>query len=209
VTGLRDQLMALWTMSPGEVLEALKFIHAEKPSEEQLRRSNATLCEVIVEGAGAATAATLAEIAEDNLGRTLTATVIWSELERRGLHRVALHDVETVATRIGEATEIWRRSVTREHLDPAIARSETAALIEGLRGADRFILLAGSAGSGKSGVAQQVLEAWRPSDGRHSASASTGGAPRLRRANSAGSWTCRRLPCSHWPRRPRARTRCS
>ena len=157
VTGLRNQLMALWSMSAGEVLETLKSMHTEKPSEEQLRRSNAALCEVIVEGPGAATAATLAEIAEDNLARTLTAAAIWRELELRGLRRVALRDVESVAARVEEATRSWRRSVTREHLKPAIPRSETATLTELLREGDRLILLTGSAGSGKSGTAEQTL----------------------------------------------------
>ncbi len=72
----------------------------------------------------AATAATLAEIAEDNLARTLTAAAIWRELELRGLRRVALRDVESVAAPVEEATRSWRRSVTREHLKPAIPRSD-------------------------------------------------------------------------------------
>jgi hypothetical protein len=158
VSGMRNQLMEQWDMSSGEVLTVLRSMHIEKPSEEQLRRVNAALCEVIIEGPGAATAATLAEIAEDNLGRTLTATVIWRELEQRGLHQVALHDVETVAARTGEATGTWRRSVTREHLEPAIARAETQTLSEHLRAGPRLILLTGSAGSGKSGVAEQTLD---------------------------------------------------
>jgi len=131
----------------------VRHIHAEKPSEEQLRRSNAAIAEVLVAGSGAATATTLGEIAGDKLSRTLTAAVIWQELARRDLQ-----DLDATALRAAEATERWRRSVTREHLDPVIERAETATLFESLNLSQRaIVLLSGSAGSGKSGVAEQAL----------------------------------------------------
>ncbi len=153
VTGLRNRLVELWDKSLAEVFEIVRHIHAEKPSEEQLRRSNAAIAEVLVAGSGAATATTLGEIAGDKLSRTLTAAVIWQELARRDLQ-----DLDATALRAAEATERWRRSVTREHLDPVIERAETATLFESLNLSQRaIVLLSGSAGSGKSGVAEQAL----------------------------------------------------
>lgn len=157
VRALRDRLAELWAKSPQEVFEVLRLISVEKPSEEQLERSNTALAEVLVTGPGAATAATLAETADDNLGLTLTADVIWAQLKKRGLGPVPLQDLNTAAVRAAEATERWRTSVTREQLRPAIVRAETAALVETLRGSDRIVLLSGGAGSGKSGVAEQAI----------------------------------------------------
>ncbi|MHB8659321.1 MAG: NACHT domain-containing protein [Solirubrobacteraceae bacterium] len=157
VTDFRDGLVTQWKVPPRKVFEILRNVRTEKPSEDQLRRSNAALAEVLVDGPGAATAATLAEIAAENLGRTLSAAVIWQELEKRGLRQLALQDLDLTAVRAAQATERWRRSVTREHLDPAIQRAETSGLIDGLRTPDRLVLVTGGAGSGKSGIAEQVL----------------------------------------------------
>ncbi|MGB7158300.1 MAG: hypothetical protein WBD40_09560 [Tepidisphaeraceae bacterium] len=145
----------------GGVDEAFAFLqntHALWPDERHLVHTNAALSETMLTGAHGRTAATaLADVAWDNLGKTLDAETIERALADYGLRRAQLATPSTHLA-IESTFRSWATSVGDELLAPAIARSEAKEVVQRLRaGASSVLLVSGAAGEGKSAVLHEAV----------------------------------------------------
>jgi hypothetical protein len=156
---LRDDrawLVQTWGIDEAEAWSVLNNFQVEKPSEEQLRRSNESIAGYLIDGPGATTTEVLVAVAKENLGSPLTAHQIWVELEKRGLKPVPTQDRELLAVRVGAATERWRRSHGHQ-LDPPLERAVAAEICEAAK-TTKIVLVAGEAGTGKSVALGQATD---------------------------------------------------
>jgi hypothetical protein len=165
---------AIWG-SPERAWRLLRSIDAAWPDERELSSTNAVLAEVYLTGAEPALMAVgLGDLIEEALGVRLDAPAVHSRLGRYGLAPNPLVDRPPLASAVAATLDRWKGTVTPELLQPEIPRLETDAIVRRLgEPGERISLVAGTAGSGKSGVLHQALTTLRRCPGRFSLSAST------------------------------------
>ena len=135
----------------------LRRLHLTWPSDTDLRRMNATLAAVVLEGAdGPALTAVLADVLLRELGRRLDAGGLLDALAGYGVR--APTSRRAAADAVATASASWLARARDLLLDPAIARDEADRLHEMITGAEHpLIFVAGAAGSGKTGVLADVV----------------------------------------------------
>lgn len=144
---------------PEQAFEILQKVFVEWPSERHLRATNAVMAELLLSGApGPAAAASLADLASDNLGRTLDARAITEALAQYELSAAGMTASPEASAEIAATLAAWMGSIERELLDPEISREEAGQVIDQL-GSDqsKVLLVAGAAGHGKSAVLHQAV----------------------------------------------------
>jgi hypothetical protein len=136
----------------------LQQVRVWSPDERQLQRDNLTYAEWIIEGQPSAAVGVLGEIVRSNLTVAFTNDRLWTELATAGLRRNPLFDDTTLPTLVAEQTDRWLNTVTRELLQPTIARSQTDDALVLLQADTRPVMIAGEAGIGKSAVVAAIVE---------------------------------------------------
>jgi hypothetical protein len=144
----------------------LRHVTIDWTSESQLRATNTALAAVYVQGGEPPLlVAGLADLVSRNTGVRLDAAAIYERLSEHGLARTVLADEPALAAAVAATRGRWVRTVEPELLQPEIPRSEAAEIADRLAGdGERVVLVAGAAGSGKSGVMLQV-ESWASAQG--------------------------------------------
>lgn len=132
--------------------------------EHDIIRMNSMLAERHLGGAtGHLASLAIGDILLANLGSRLTGTDLLKLLAEQGIQPLAVSSHQTAHEQVLALTDSWRESIQRELLQPPIARSEAAQLVEALD-VNRLGLVAGTAGGGKSSVLEQTV-AWLESAG--------------------------------------------
>jgi len=144
---------------PQQAFEILQKTFVEWPSERHLRATNAVTAELLLGGApGPAAAASLADLASEQLGRTLDAQAIVEALAEYELSAGGMAISPEASAEIAETLAAWTRSIERELLDPEILRQEAGQVAEQLEsGQSKVLLVGGAAGHGKSAVLHQTV----------------------------------------------------
>jgi hypothetical protein len=157
-----DLLADAWD-TPDTAWQTLRGVHAVVIDERELDSRNAVMASLLIQGAdGTSAAASLRQLAERNLGVTLDADTLWSQLQAYGLGRATLLGAEPIAEAVRSASARWQHSIERELLRPRIPRREAEEIVAAFRdGHDRVLLAAGAAGIGKSAVLEQAVAAVR------------------------------------------------
>lgn len=88
----------------------------------------------------------------------LDASRIESELRKYGLERGDARQDTVVTEQVQSTTEGWTTSIERELLQPTIDRTEANLIISLLDESNRFCLLMGAAGGGKTAVLHQAYQ---------------------------------------------------
>jgi hypothetical protein len=155
-----DQLSGVWG-SAEAAWETLRGCFVFWPDERELRATNAVLAELLLQGASApAMTASIADLVDQTLGVSLTA----DELDRR----LADYEISRrtgllqLADRVGAITDQWLAGGEVELLTPAIVRSEPHDIVALLRGEGRLLVLAGTAGVGKTAALLRVVKRLSP-----------------------------------------------
>lgn len=144
--------------SPEVAWRVLRGIWIECHDERDIIEVNATLAELLLEGASGRLAAVgLGDLALHNLGVRLDVTTIERELRDYGLRRAQLLRSPAIADKLANITALWKADVGRELLQPVIKRSEARDLLDVLSRDDPLVFLLGSAGGGKSAVLHEVV----------------------------------------------------
>lgn len=144
---------------PQQAFVILQKVVVEWPSERHLRATNAVMAELLLSGApGQAAAASLADLASEQLGRTLDAHAITEALAEYELSAGGMTAGPEASAEIEETLAAWARSIERELLDPEIPREEAGEVVARLTsGQSNVLLVAGAAGHGKSAVLRQAV----------------------------------------------------
>lgn len=152
--------------SPEDAWRILRQVTVDWTSEAQLRATNAAVAAMYVQGGEPPLLVSgLADLIANNTGVTLDAPAVYGRLSEHGLTRAALADEPALAAAVEATRRHWVSTVAPELLQPEIPRSEVSEIVDRLAGDDeRVVLVAGTAGSGKSGVLLQV-EAWAAGKG--------------------------------------------
>jgi hypothetical protein len=156
LSGQLEVLVREWG-SRDEAFLILRRLQVSWPDERHLVETNAVIAETVLTGArGRAAATVLADVAWDNLGKTLDAPAIEKAVAAYGLSPVQL--TQSTRNEIGATFESWSQSVAGELLHPVIMRPEAEDIVERLSsGASRVLLVSGPAGEGKSAVLYQAV----------------------------------------------------
>lgn len=136
----------------------LRGFWVEWPDERDINKMNATLAELLLEGAvGSLAAVGLGDLVTNNLGTCLNAAAIENRLSEYGLRRTQMLPSPAIIERVNSIAAGWMAGIDRELLQPTIVRPEANRLADILGGHDNLILLIGAAGGGKSAVLHQVV----------------------------------------------------
>lgn len=157
-----DELAASGTLgSPQEAFHTLQGMHLNVYGENEINSVNEVIAETILEGGNGKTiVASLANLVVNNLTHTLSRDVILSKLSDYDIQPVTGASFSGLATQISETSKSWLDSVERQLIRPFLERSEADHMFSLLtEGNDKFILLTGAAGGGKSAVLHQVVSA--------------------------------------------------
>ena len=101
----------------------------------------------------------LSDFAWNRLGQSTTADDVVSELEEHGFTEQPLAASAQVRGRIDERNDAYTRRVGRTLINDAhIRRSQATAIVKELTTGEQSLLLAGSAGEGKTCIMAQVIE---------------------------------------------------
>ena len=160
VAAIFDNLCQKWGEISDEVAyDALKRIRTETVSEEHLFRDVEFRLSTLVIGEAEAAIDVLAALALDSINQELTALEIWQRLKERGIQRCIWHNDPHVLAAVTAANERYLRPIQLQAITGnAIPRGETQDVIGKLeQGSKKAILVSGDAGTGKSGVAAEVL----------------------------------------------------
>ncbi len=154
--------------TPASAWDILRGIHFHWLDEESLVNHNAAMSGALLEGAvGRLAAVGLGDMIMQNLGVTLTAAEIESQLSTYGLRRADAARGRDLGRAIDGLTQNWRDSVGREQLSPPIERPEAGALVNLANDpATPIAFLAGTAGGGKTATLAQAVEQLRHLDAR-------------------------------------------
>ena len=170
--GVRDSFRKLresWgDCAPAEAFERLRRVQVRTVDEQTLQESVELRLRALVAGDAANAAHTLAALALDSIHKELTTDAIWAHLRARGFERRVWSNDPHVHHAVEAANERYTRSVhVRDIQGQAIPRDEVDEIVAGLmdQQGERVVLVAGDAGSGKSGVVVQVLERLRDQEG--------------------------------------------
>lgn len=141
------------------VWRVLRHVYAACSGEEDLRATNAALAAVYVRGADPALMAVgLGDLVKDHLGLRLDVPAIRARLGNYGMAPAPLADRPAATSAVADTCKRWSATVTRELLRPEIPRDEADTVTEEIRAkSDAIVLVAGSAGVGKSAVLHQVV----------------------------------------------------
>ncbi len=100
----------------------------------------------------------LAELADKSIHLELTARAIWHHLEREGHPPRDLAGNPALKARLNkDADRFVKRLRRRLPADIQIARREAAQILRAINGGDRYVVVTGGAGMGKSLVLAQVI----------------------------------------------------
>jgi hypothetical protein len=156
------ELVEGWKVSDEEAFELLRRIRVETASDSILLQMAEGLAEKLVDAEPALVNDVLAQLAVERIHDELYADAIWRYLEGRGLRRRTwAHDPHVhalVESATGDFLSRLRRTAIGGNL---IERSEAAEVVSDLRGEARLALVSGEAGTGKSHVVLQAVEALR------------------------------------------------
>ena len=165
---LTEELKGEFTYLSGTVYKSdqtawkvLRGVWTRSIDELGLRRMNDALAAAYLEGAPPTAAAlSLGDLAQQNLGLTLDIAAIEQRLGAYELRRAQAPGNATARQTVAEASERWKRSVERTLLHPSIPRDDAPRLAEALlQGKHQVAVVLGAAGTGKSAVLHQAVQA--------------------------------------------------
>jgi hypothetical protein len=141
-----------------DVFQALHQVVVRSIDEPQLAGRVEDRLRALVTGPPATAAAVLAQLVDDSVHRVLTSADVWARLGENGITPRSLSEDEVVVRRLSEGVESYRNRLRPLYIDgrelPRVEADRAFShLVE-----ERRVLLAGSAGHGKSVVAAQVVE---------------------------------------------------
>jgi len=160
-----NKLRSYWgNCAQVETYETLKRVHVRTVDEDSLRTNVESRLAILVDGDPATISDILVQLALDNVHQELTAHDLWHHLQSRGYHRCQWGKDPHVLATVVEATDRYLRPLRSLAIDgTSIPREEAQTVFHILTSLDskRGVLLAGTAGAGKSGVIVQVIDALR------------------------------------------------
>jgi hypothetical protein len=127
--------------------------------EMELRRSNAGLAGVFLEGgSGRSATASLGDVIDDNIDAELTSGRILEALKPYDLRRRLVASQRGLAERIRAESSAWLERVGQQLIEPKISRQEAEKLRQLPQQPERVHFLLGVAGGGKTAVLHQAVE---------------------------------------------------
>ena len=158
-----DKLRGYWHNCPEAVAyEGLRRVHVRTLDEATLRETVEYRLQTLVDADLVVVFAVLAQLALDSIHQELRAHDLWRHLEAHGLRRRDWNNDPHVLAAVEAANARYLNPIRDNAVAGAvIPREEVGAILETLRAArgKRHVLISGDAGSGKSGVGLQVVEA--------------------------------------------------
>ncbi|PPK61884.1 ATP-binding protein [Actinokineospora auranticolor] len=157
-----QRLRDAWSKPPSsDAFKALEHIDVATIGEPELIALVEARLEVLFEHPQRV-ADSLGRLIDESVHHTLTAERVWTWLAERGVHRRDVADTAVVADWVATETTAFKDRVAVHHIDgERIPRTETVAAIEALAGGARQVLVAGSAGSGKSVITGEIVDSAR------------------------------------------------
>ena len=139
--------------------ELLRGFYPDWPSEQSLRDTNATLSDLLVEGADGLLVMTgLIDLVLNNLGVRLDADVIGDLLPEYKLRRAKFIRNADLDEQVQAITNGWKAGIANDLLNPVIPRSEASKAATLLTGAlTNLVMVSGDAGSGKTAALHETL----------------------------------------------------
>lgn len=153
-----QRLQGAWSDARGEeVYEALQRVKVHLIGEADLARWVNDRLAALVTGDPSTAAAVLAQLVDESLHRELTAADVWERLATHGISPRNLGDDAALVERLAYVTESYQRRIRRLYVGgreiPRPVADEAFARL-----ADHSqMLIAGSAGAGKSVIVNRVL----------------------------------------------------
>jgi hypothetical protein len=136
----------------------LRALYVRVVDDRELRHNNAALAALLLEGApDLPTRASLVEVIERCLGRTVHAADLIEFLADYGLRRRLLTNLLSLIEQVQAETSTWSQRVEQQQLQPVIARVEAQRISDTLR-PTAVTFLVGAAGAGKTAVLHQAVE---------------------------------------------------
>lgn len=138
--------------------ELLRGFYPDWPSEQSLRDTNATLSDLLIEGADGLLVMTgLIDLVLNNLGVRLDADVIGDLLPEYKLRRAKYIRNADLDEQVLALTSGWKAGIANDLLTPVIPRSEASKVATLLTGETDLVMVSGDAGFGKSAVLHETL----------------------------------------------------
>ena len=151
-----------WKVHNEEAYELLRRIHVETASDAVLLQMAEAHAEKLVDAEPALVIDVLAQLPFERIHAELYADEVWRYLKDRGLRRRTWANDPHVHGLVEEATRHFLDRLRRTAIGgELIDRSEAAEIVADLRGEVRLALASGEAGTGKSHVVLQAVEALR------------------------------------------------
>ncbi|WP_211239250.1 hypothetical protein [Actinokineospora inagensis] len=147
--------------SPEDVFKGLRQIDVAIIGEPELVTLVEARLEVLFEHSHRV-AESLGRLVDDSVHHALTAERVWGWLTERGVRRRDAARTVVLAGWVAAVTTSFVDRVAMHHIDgERIPRTEAAAAIEAPAGIARHVLVAGSAGSGKSAIVTEIIDSAR------------------------------------------------
>jgi hypothetical protein len=151
-----------WKVSDEEAYELLRRIHVETASDAILLQMAEARAEKLVDADPALVVDVLAQLAFERIHAELYADDVWRYLEDRGLRRRTWANDPHVHGLVDHATSHFLDRLRQTAIGgELIERGEASQIVADLRGEVRLALASGEAGTGKSHVVLQAVEALR------------------------------------------------
>lgn len=144
--------------SPESAWRVLRGFFVRLFDETELRRSNAALAGVFLDGgSGMSATAALGDVVDDNIDAELTSDRLLEALRPYELRRRLVASQQGMAERIRAETSAWMDRVGQQLIEPEIPREEAGSLRELLQQPQKLHFLLGVAGGGKTAVLRQTV----------------------------------------------------
>ncbi|MEU4711134.1 ATP-binding protein [Nocardia salmonicida] len=142
-----------------DAYQVVRQLHVRLIDDRELRHSNAGLAGLLLEGApGLPTRASLAELIERCIGRTVHSADLLELLRTYGIQRRLLTSLLSLTEQVQRETSMWSQRVKRQLLQPVIERGAAQEIFEIPSQPAPVTFLVGGAGAGKTAVLHQAID---------------------------------------------------
>ncbi|MDV2981618.1 UNVERIFIED_CONTAM: hypothetical protein Q9R71_31035 [Actinomycetes bacterium ARC8] len=136
----------------------LRQLRVRLIDEFELRKSNAVLADVLLQGGqGSQARAALGELVDDNIDAALTPERLLEAFRPYNLQRRLAGSRQGLAERVGAESAAWLVRVGHQLIQPVIIRSEADRLQNLTSASERVHFLVAPAGGGKTGILHQTI----------------------------------------------------